>query len=253
MIQLNLAVNDSVRSLSEPMRSSVENSVADVIYESFVLPADEDYITARLLATNGLQRSFFWSASQATEKYLKAYLVAHGESILISKKRSTHSSVKLFDQAVKIDPSISDIDIQPHSSLRQYEFIPGPRIINARSFLEVVDQYGSPDIRYNASGTTYIYLQLYALDSFVKFFRARLETIPIGENLERCGAKLKSAFFIDNPHFAGLKQATFDQNQSTRIGSIWANNVPRAQFLKKNRNHGMCQHALTWLEQRMVV
>lgn len=53
--------------LSADAQESVEGYIVEVICESFVEPADEDYITARLLAQKGMHRAFFWAASQAME------------------------------------------------------------------------------------------------------------------------------------------------------------------------------------------
>ena len=67
--------------------------IVKVIYESFVIPADEDYLTARLLVKSKLYRGFYWSAAQCIEKYLKAYLLLHDVSV---KKSNGHSIKPLF-------------------------------------------------------------------------------------------------------------------------------------------------------------
>lgn len=36
---------------------------------------------SRLLAQKGLTRGFYWAATQATEKYLKAFLLMNGQSV----------------------------------------------------------------------------------------------------------------------------------------------------------------------------
>ena len=56
-------------------QANIERYIVQVISDSFVKPADEDYVTARLLAKKGLHRAFFWAACQALEKYLKAFLL----------------------------------------------------------------------------------------------------------------------------------------------------------------------------------
>jgi len=62
------------------IQSSAEGNAVDVIYESFVVPGDQDYLMSRLLAQKGLPREFYWAAAQAIEKYLKAFLLINGES-----------------------------------------------------------------------------------------------------------------------------------------------------------------------------
>ena len=64
--------------MSTDIQSRAESDVVEVIYESFVLPGDQDYFMARLLAQKGLHRGFHWAAAQATEKYLKAFLLMNG-------------------------------------------------------------------------------------------------------------------------------------------------------------------------------
>ena len=65
----------------DEVQGSIERNIVNVICESFVEPGDEDYITARLLAQKGMHRAFYWAASQALEKYLKAYLLMRGISV----------------------------------------------------------------------------------------------------------------------------------------------------------------------------
>lgn len=69
------------KSMPEHLQASAESNAVEVIYESFVIPADEDYLMSRLLAQKGLTRGFYWAATQATEKYLKAFLLMNGQSV----------------------------------------------------------------------------------------------------------------------------------------------------------------------------
>lgn len=43
----------------ERTKAAAERYVAEVIYESFVVPGDQDYLMARLLALKGLPRGFY--------------------------------------------------------------------------------------------------------------------------------------------------------------------------------------------------
>ena len=51
--------------LPDNVQANIESNIVDVIYESFVVPGDQDYLTARLLAQKGLQRAFYWAAAQS--------------------------------------------------------------------------------------------------------------------------------------------------------------------------------------------
>jgi hypothetical protein len=44
--------------MPDDMQRSAEANTVKVIYESFVIPADEDYLMSRLLAQKGLKRGF---------------------------------------------------------------------------------------------------------------------------------------------------------------------------------------------------
>jgi hypothetical protein len=66
--------------MSTQLQSSAECNAVEVIYESFVVPGDQDFLMARLLAQKGLHRGFYWAAAQAAEKYLKAFLLMNGVS-----------------------------------------------------------------------------------------------------------------------------------------------------------------------------
>ncbi|MBK7686911.1 MAG: hypothetical protein IPJ25_13650 [Rhodocyclaceae bacterium] len=101
--------------LPEHIRSSAECNAVDVIYESFVVPADQDYLMSRLLAQNGLPRGFYWAAAQAIEKYLKAFLLMNGEGV---KGFKAHPIKALFKAASKIDISLADLNILPHRSIQ---------------------------------------------------------------------------------------------------------------------------------------
>ena len=53
----------------------------EIIKAFFVGTADEDYITARWCATNSMPVDFYWLGAQAIEKFLKAILLANGQSV----------------------------------------------------------------------------------------------------------------------------------------------------------------------------
>ncbi|HSH73101.1 MAG TPA: hypothetical protein VK974_08610 [Methylophilaceae bacterium] len=58
--------------MPEHIQISAECNAVKVIYESFVVPGDEDYLMARLLAQNGLLRGFYWAAAQTIDTTLLA-------------------------------------------------------------------------------------------------------------------------------------------------------------------------------------
>lgn len=86
-------------------QGNIEAHIAQVIIDSFVKPADDDYVAARALAIGGLHRSFFWSAAQTVEKYLKAFLLLHGVSV----KDASHKLSGLLTKAKKVDPTFGKL------------------------------------------------------------------------------------------------------------------------------------------------
>ena len=93
-------------------QANIEKNIVEVIYESFVIPGDQDYLTARLLAQKGLERAFYWAAAQSIEKYLKAFLLLNGFSDGRKKKIIGGHSIKaLFGKAASIDCALSN----PHA------------------------------------------------------------------------------------------------------------------------------------------
>lgn len=90
------------QALPEEFKISAECNIVDVIYESFVVTADQDYLTARLLAKSGLYRAFYWAAAQTIEKYLKAFLLLRGESV----RNGTHDVEALYTKACTLDISL---------------------------------------------------------------------------------------------------------------------------------------------------
>jgi hypothetical protein len=76
--------------------------IKDIVDETFIFSADYDYLTARWLSINHLYRQFFWAALQAIEKYLKANLLYHGESVGQNNNKNPkgygHEIVRMADE-----------------------------------------------------------------------------------------------------------------------------------------------------------
>ena len=108
--------------MPEYIQSSAECNVVDVIYESFVVTGDQDYLMSRLLAQKGLPRGFYWAAAQAIEKYLKAFLLMNGESV---KEFNAHPINELFKVASRIDTSLADLNVLPWPARDAFEAHPG--------------------------------------------------------------------------------------------------------------------------------
>jgi len=179
-------------------QANIEAHIAQVIVDSFVKPADDDYVAARALAIGGLHRSFFWSAAQAVEKYLKAFLLLHGVSV----KQASHKVSGLLTMATKVDPTFGDIDLAPHPSLT----LPAKFTLThfkLNKFLSALDKYGSPNNRYNDCGAVYDTGYLFALDSLAYHLRNKMQVPSIESSLRReLSADFRRYLYENNPHFA---------------------------------------------------
>jgi len=140
------------QALPKEFKISAECNIVDVIYESFVVTADQDYLTARLLAKSGLYRAFYWAAAQAIEKYLKAFLLLHGESVI----DVTHNVTVLYEKACILDTSLQSITIEPHDLLSIPEYARDYlKVFSTIDFLRDINKFGRPDNRYNSFGVNF--------------------------------------------------------------------------------------------------
>lgn len=181
-------------------QGNIEAYIAQVIVDSFVKPGDDDYVAARALAIGGLHRSFFWSAAQTAEKYLKAFLLLHGVPV----KDASHKLSGLLTKAKKIDPTFGDIDLAPHSGLTLPAEFP-LTLFKLDKFLEALDKYGSPNNRYNDCGAIYNTGHLFALDSLAYQLRNKMQVPSIESSLRReLSADFRRYLYENNPHFAPI-------------------------------------------------
>jgi hypothetical protein len=108
----------------------------------FVAPADNDYLLARWMLLNNFSE-FFWHASQAIEKYLKAGLVLNG----IKVTSASHGLSALYLDHQKVFDTLA---------FTQFTM---PKGINTdlwhdeavRHFICRMEKFGSPDSRYGLS------------------------------------------------------------------------------------------------------
>jgi HEPN domain-containing protein len=142
---------------------------ADLILRLFVETADEDYLTARSCFHIGAFRNFLWSSSQAVEKYLKAYLLFKGKSVVNFR----HGLSVLFIAAKDANFTAAfDIDIiVPDTTAMR------PEVWNGRSlesYVAFLEKFGSPDSRYGYEDVMIVAGLLHALDQTVCLLRATM-------------------------------------------------------------------------------
>lgn len=236
--------------LPDEIQASVERYIVEVISNSFIEPADEDYVTARLLAQKGMYRAFFWAASQALEKYLKAFLLMRGVSVIQGRFKG-HPVVALYDHACSIDANLLTVNTKFHPEIKIHpnasESIDELSVAN---FIKDVESQGSPDNRYNSFGVAFNSGYLFALDSFVFGLRGKIGVPPIQETLRKMDHGLVATFNLYNPWFesvhaklAQIPNEDFNLRISDSVTTLDILTGPHAPYFSR--------FVLKWLNKKM--
>jgi len=232
----------------ERTKAAAERYVAEVIYESFVVTGDQDYLMARLLALKGLPRGFYWAAAQTVEKYLKALLLMRGQGVVSYRG---HPLLNLLKAATSVEPSLRTVDISMHQSIRAPEnYSSLLQQFTVNELLIDLENHGASDNRYNAIGIEYNTGHMFALDTFAHHVRALIGVLPIGESHRKLSEDLVASFNIANPWFC------FSQEPSlilpTKELPLKAHGtVTRLEFISKNQGSPECTIAMEWLSEKM--
>ncbi|MDI1258191.1 hypothetical protein, partial [Aquabacterium sp.] len=231
------------------VQASAERNVVDVIYESFIVPGDQDYLMARLLAQNGLARGFYWAAAQAAEKYFKAFLLMNGFGV---KDFNGHPIKKLFEAAKIIDASFAGLNILPHPSI-----IVEPsashylKKFTIHDFIDELEEHGSANNRYNSIGVEYNTGHLCAIDSLSFKMREKIGSIPISESFKKLNQDLICAFERHNPWFqAGVDHPSI-QVPGDEFPIQYSSSVTKFEILTKKESDPAYKIALQWLRAKM--
>lgn len=181
---------------------SVKASKTSLVRELFVRTADENYITARWCAVNGLRTDFFWLAVHALEKYLKAVLLENGHS------GKSDSSGKMYGH--EIDRLYADVKAIAGSLLPDRLKKPANLDVchwserSADEFVEHLLQNGNADNRYLIYGYVMRSQDLHMLDQIV--FAVRRLICPLDEPIVSADGKQMPTHrkaLTDNPQYYG--------------------------------------------------
>ncbi|GAB1408980.1 hypothetical protein MASR1M90_01340 [Desulfovibrionales bacterium] len=238
------------RKMPEHIQSSAESNAVDVIYESFIVPGDQDYLMSRLLAQKGLPRGFYWAAAQAIEKYLKAFLLMNGESV---KEFKGHPINKIFKAAIKIDTSIANLNIQPHQSIQVEASVSRhlKTFATTKDFINDLEAHGSADNRYNAFGVKYNTGHLCAMDSLSFQLRRKINVIPINESFKKLSPDLILIFEKNNPWFHVKANQLPKQIPNEEFPIQYSSSTTKLEFLIENKDNPDYQITLQWLSGKM--
>ena len=237
--------------LPDNVQANIESCIVDVIYESFVVPGDQDYLTARLLAQKGLQRAFYWAAAQSIEKYLKAFLLLNGRSV-VGKKFSGHPIKALFDEAANIDSALRSINLAPHADINIER---GTRrhlkSFSIENFIEDIEIHGSADNRYNSFGVEFNTGHLFALDNFAYALRGKIGVPSIKYSFKKIESDLISIFEDNNPWFCSSVDKCHTKIPSKAFPIKYSLAVTKLDFLIKHKAEPTYGYALKWLNKKM--
>lgn len=251
----SFAIEDDDPALSrlpEDVRGTIESRIVDVIYESFVTSADEDYLSARVLAVKGLPRAFAWGAGQALEKYFKAFLLLRGRKVNGNEFRG-HPIRKLYNAVVELDPAIASIDMTPHPNINAELRIKAHiKTIPLPEFIDIIERIGDPGNRYNAAGVDFDTNYVFALDAFVHGFRSRIGAPPIDLSFKRLDNDILAPFWDNNPYFCAA-DASHSKVSTHSFKLLWSLGCTMQEYLLKNEQSWPNMHALNWLRRRMRI
>lgn len=234
------------------VQSSAERHVVETIYESFVIPGDQDYLMSRLLALKGLPRGFYWAAAQAIEKYLKAFLLMNGIGV---RNFQCHRIKKIFEESCKVDSDIAEIQVFPHSSIYiEPSILHCVKKFTIQEFIAELDLHGKPGNRYNAEGVDYNTGHLFAMDSAAFQLRQRIGVMPpIAESLRKVDNYLVDVFELNNPFFQPGTNYKLAPVPSKEFPVCESSSVARLQFIKNNQSDLACKISLDWLDKKMKI
>lgn len=157
--------------LSKGEKDRILHKVNDIIVETFIDPADIDYVTARFQYLGGAHRAFFWSALQAIEKYLKANFLFNGVSVRNTKSFG-HNIFKMAERLNNDYKIFKGIELKPigeHSYLEEINFWGS---YDPMEYVREIERFGKASNRYNYFGAVYGASYLAKLDQLVHILRS---------------------------------------------------------------------------------
>jgi|SRR5690554_4392147 len=160
-----------IEHLEQAQQERIHKKLLDIIKETFVDPADSDFITARFMALNHQKRPFFWPALQAIEKYLKALLLSHGVSV--KGKKFRHKIAAMSEKLGGYDDVLINLRLVPVSEHEKFRQLGLWGSEDPFEFIQAIEKYGLASNRYNFWGANYEASYLAKLDQLVFALRAR--------------------------------------------------------------------------------
>lgn len=211
-----------------------------LIKEIFVDTADEDYAVARWLFLNYLPRQFFWSASQALEKYLKAVLLLKGRSV----KDYNHKLVDLYAEVMRHDNGAIPTKLVAPEQVKFFSDLSWGNLwgdSNTEKFICHINKNGDSSNRYDYFGIEQVFGDLYKLDQIVLALRnIFVESLGIDDFKTKTGDftdSISNSFYENNFSFApkGFQHQELGLKSTTTISSLrvlYKNDILNASGLR---------------------
>lgn len=160
-----------IEHLSKNDQQRVIRKINDIIVETFIYPADVDYVTSRFQYLGGAHRAFFWSALQAIEKYLKASFLFNGVSVK-ERKSFGHNIYKMSERLNKDYKIFMGVQLKPIGEHVYLEEIRLWGSYDPLDFIAKIEEFGKASNRYNYFGASYEASYLLKLDQLVQILRS---------------------------------------------------------------------------------
>ncbi|MBU1183360.1 MAG: hypothetical protein KKE00_09015 [Proteobacteria bacterium] len=177
----------NIERLTLDQQQKVQQRIASVIIDTFVYPADIDYINARYMGLNHQHRPFFWPVLQAIEKYLKANFLFYG--IPVKGKSFRHNICKMASNLKSHDAVLENLSLAPMGEHVELERLNLWGSRDPMEFINSIEKYGNSSNWYNFFGSKYEASYLPKLDQIVDALRSKC----IG-NKTLCGTGKNEAF-----------------------------------------------------------
>ena len=162
----------SIKNYPEDRQPILESNIIEIIIETYVIPADSDYLIARFCGLNLLFQPFFWPALQAIEKYLKANLLFHG--LAVKGRGFGHDIVSMAEKLEEYDNVLTKLKLIPHKLHIELQKLNLWGSEKPADFLNKVKDYGDPSNRYNYFGSYFEASFLLKLDQIVFALRSNI-------------------------------------------------------------------------------
>ena len=163
-----------------PITDDIEIEKLDIIRKMFVAPADDTYVVARWCYLNGLAHEASWNSLHAVEKYLKACLLANGQST--KSKDFGHNIENLFVAGREIAGDLLLTEFQPTEGISANDW----EVETVADFVKRLNCVGSPDARYRVDEAIIRRHDMFKLDQLV--YSIRRVAFPLNRDIRRSDA-----------------------------------------------------------------